>query len=616
MTSRKAWILALTLVIVCLGVLMLIAPIAFPSLLRSVQWALAEADIGLDQINVGDRFVEVKFTKPFASRPLVSATPQTPIGSMSFAVVKTDSEGFRLELSEPAPTPLWFSWSAAWSLYTDLDYMAERGLPSRLTAETRDGQAFLLQVEAYRADRPAELLIPTDQLQDLGASDDEIARSALVAARKSFNEFFTCSWLDKLRRRVHARAYLCPAWGPGVERDRWGRLESGLWSVTRGPRGLEVALKNEGSPPVQLEDAVKPWAELVRVSKALDLFPHNNQVLDFLDAVTADGLLEAEPKLTVIHFDAHSDLWAYPAPSEYALSEDISNFLDTAILKGVAGEVYWVLPDWTREEPYAKDYWFDNELPDTPEPYVQGPRDLQIFVDREAGALYFGSPPQGRENLPVVHYHKVLLSELPDFAGRDNVYLEIDGDYFSNTGFDTEPQGHINPSRGEMLSTIAKVADTLKQHGVKPRLTSWCLSPDYTAPEDELDQDFFFLSVLDRLQAKDYLMGYAHSEPTGRLPRARNVKRQSVLDQYLLELRYQDYVQSNGNRRIDLKNNPAELGLAQRLAMQRLNLDEAQSLALLHRLDRFDGIADGSIDLGDVEYFSAVGNVEGLTEGR
>ena len=75
--------------------------------------------------------------------------------------------------------------------------MEDRGLPGTLTAETANGRSFVPHIEAYQDDRPAALLIPADQLKDLGADDEDIASATLEAARRSFNEAFNCGWLDK-----------------------------------------------------------------------------------------------------------------------------------------------------------------------------------------------------------------------------------------------------------------------------------------------------------------------------------------------------------------------------------------------------------------------------------
>ncbi|MBF8291511.1 MAG: hypothetical protein HW392_338 [Steroidobacteraceae bacterium] len=599
----------------CLAVLTVIyAPLAIQIANRGLHWGLAESQTDIAQINIGDRIAEVEFSEPFPSPPIVTATARTMLGSLSFAVVRTDAKGFRLELSEPAPHAIEFAWNAMWNIWAEVDDIEDRGLPGRLTAKTADGKSFEPHVEAYQDDRPAVLLVPADQLKDLRGSDEEIASAALEAARRSFADSFSCSWLDRLRQHMRARVTECPAWGDAAERANWRRVDLTLWSIARIPRGLEIVLKDGVKSPVQWEDTVKQWAELMRGSEANDLFPHNNQVLDFLDALIADRKLAAGDKLTIIHFDTHSDLWIYPDPFAYALNQDISDFLNTVVLKAVVAEIYWVLPDWTREERYVKTFWSD-KLPDEAQPYAEGPRTLPIFVDRNADALYFGSPPQAAPDLPAVRYHKVLLRELPDFTGRDNIYLEIDGDYFSNTGFDTNLQGRLNPDRGQMLAAFATAATTLVRLGVKPRFTSWSLSPDYTAPEDELDQELFFLSVLDRLPAKDYLSAYAHSEPSRGSTRTHNVRRQSTLEYYLLELEYQDIVESNGDRQVDLGSKGNELGLAERLAARRLGLSADQIPILLRRLDRFDGISDGWIKLRDLEYFSAVTDVNQLLPG-
>lgn len=600
------------LAIACLGVLTVIyAPLAIQTASRGLNWSLAESQTDFAYIKIGDRIADVEFSESFPSPPIVTATAQTMLDSLSFAVVRTDAKGFRLELSEPAPREIEFAWNAMWDIWAEVDDMEDRGLPGTLTAETADGKTFVPHIEAYQDDRPTALLISADQLKNLRGSDEDIASAALEAARRSFNESFSCGWLDKLRRHLHARALECPAWGQASEHDNWSRVDMNLWSIARVPRGLEITIKNGVKSPVRWEDTVKQWAELMRGSEANDLFPHNNQVLDFLDTLIADRKLAAGDKLTIIHFDTHSDLWVYPDPSAYALNQDISDFLNTVVLKGVVEEIYWVLPDWTREERYAKTFW-SVKMPHEAGPYAEGPRTLRIFADSNADALYFGSPPQAAPDLPMARYHKVLLRELPDFTSRDNIYLEIDGDYFSNTGFDTNLQGRMNPDRGQMVAAFATAAATLARLGVKPRFTSWSLSPNYTAPEDELDQEFFFLSVLDRLQAKDYLSGYAHSEADGNFPRAHNVRRQSALEHFDLELEYQDFVDSNGDRQIDLAGEGNELGLARQLAARRLGLEADQIPILLRKLDRFDGTTDGRIKLRDLEYFSAVSDVNQL----
>jgi hypothetical protein len=79
-----------------------------------------------------------------------------------------------------------------------------------------------------------------------------------------------------------------------------------------------------------------------------------------------------------------------------------------------------------------------------------------------------------------------------------------------------------------------------------------------------------------------------------------------------LALSYQDYVQSNGDRTIDLHGDGHESGLAMQLATRKLGIETGQALLLLRGMDRFDGIADGRIKLSDLEYFSAVDDLNQL----
>lgn len=605
LASRLAVPLVLLAVAGALAVIF--GPIVLKSASRVLLWATTEADGGYVTVEIGDRYVEVEFFAPFPSPPIVMVTPQQSIASLAFAPMRVNTRGFRLEVSEPAAVPLLFNWTAAWNLTAEIDDWAERGLPDRIDA-VFDGETFEVHIESYRNDRPGSLLVPLDTLAELDAADEDLAGATLEAARVWFNGSFTCSWLDRVRYRVYARAPKCPAWGAGPEWQRWASVDVDEWTFARTARGLEVAPSAAADTGAgSAEAATARWADLVRDAAAVDLFPHNNQVLDFVDATTTAGILAPDARLTIIHFDAHSDLHAYPDPAARPLREDISDFMNRLLADGRLAEVYWVLPQWTTEPNYRHAYWED-PLPVEDSSYVEGPRSLEVFVDVD-GLLYFGERPNGTEIVTTALFHKVLLDELPDFTGRQHVYLEIDGDYFSNTGYDTQAQGRVNPSRGEMLADIAKAGEVLAARGVRPHIVSWCLSPSYTSAEDELEQERFFMSVLRRASAADYLLAYAHAQHYGALPQAMTRRRDSPLGQLLFDLRVLDLQRPNGDRRIDLRRE-----LDDSLAALRLHLTEEQNRRLLRRLDRFDGRRDGVIDLVDAEYYAAVADLDALLD--
>jgi hypothetical protein len=587
----------------------LFGPIAALGAKHLLVWATSDADVGSAVIEPGDRYAEAEFATRFSSAPVVTLTPENLVGSISFAAVRVDRNGFRLELAEPAPTKVSFSWTALWNVGFDLEDAADSGLPELFTADL-GGTAFEVRVEAYRNDQPAALWVSNASMADLSAGDDAIAAAALAGARRMFDATFTCSWLDELRSRLYARVAPCPAWGPRSARPMRQWSDHGGWSTRRTDRGLEVALRDEpAAEPLARETVVAAWSELLRGSVAVDLSRHNNQVLDFVDALTAERVLDSTAKLTIIHFDTHSDLHAYPDPTVNTDREDISDFMNRLAADGRLAEVYWVLPEWTRDPEYRARYW-EAGLPNESSAYVAGPKVLEIFADRAQRLLYFGSAPAVGPNIASVRFHKALLSELPDFTGRSDVYLEIDGDYFSNTGFDTDLQGHTNPTRDEMLANFATVAEALKARGVRPMIASWCLSPSYTALEDELDQERFFFEVLRAMPANDYLLGYRHLEADGAPPRARTVRRATSVGQLLLELREHDLRRPDADRRIELAG--AELEDALQLTARLLDLDASRGRLLLQRLDRFDGRLDGVVDLVDAEYYAAIGDVDGL----
>ncbi len=605
--SRSAKILLIAFAAVTVALAIIFGPIAASAAQHLLVWATSDADVGSAVIEPGDRYAEIEFATTFSSAPVVTLTPENIVGATSFAPVRVDRNGFRLELAEPAPTTVSFSWTALWNVGFDLEDAADSGLPELFTAAV-SGTAFEVRVEAYRDDQPATLLVSNASLAELAADDDAIAAASLAAARRMFAATFTCSWLDELRWRLYARVAPCPAWGPRSARPARQWIDRGEWSTRRTERGLQVALDDEpAAQPLARETVVATWSELLRGSVAVDLARHNNQVLDFVDALTAERVLDSTAQLTIIHFDTHSDLHAYPDPAVNTDREDISDFMNRLATDGRIADVYWVLPEWTRDPEYRARYW-ETGLPNEPAAYVEGPKVLEIFADLAQRLLYFGTAPAGASNIATVRFHKVLLDELPDFTGRSDVYLEIDGDYFSNTGFDTNLQGHSNPTRDEMLANFATVADTLNARGVRPLIASWCLSPSYTALEDELDQERFFLETLRAIPTNDYLLGYRHLDADGAPPRARTVRRGTPVGEFLLELREHELGRPDADRRIELAGE--ELEDALQLTARRLGLDASRSRLLLRRLDRFDGRLDGVVDLVDVEYYAAIDDVD------
>jgi hypothetical protein len=606
---RRRWLslIAVALALIALGVVF--GPIGAAGAQRLLIWAMTDSDGGDVSIEPGDRYAEVRFGVPFSSPPAVTLVPGIVLGTTSFAVPRVEGNGFRVELSEPAASTTWFSWAAVWNVAARLDYDQERGLPARLPA-TVDARAFEVRLESYRDDRPTAMLVPATTLAELAADDETVAAAAITAAQRWYNDSFTCSWLDKLRFRLNARVLPCPALGPGRSRPAWRSDASDGWTAKRSVRGLEIAAAGIASPDPQVErDTKQAWADLLRGATAVDLIRHNNQVLDFVDALTVDGKLGASARLTVIHFDTHSDMHVYPDPTVNTDREDISDFINRLLTDGRVAEVYWVLPDWTEGPAYRDTFW-QAPLPAKADSYAEGPRDLEVFVDRANRLLYFGTRPGDAAELERVVVHKVLLRDLPDFRTRRDVYLEIDGDYFSNTGFDTPRRGRVNPTRAELFGNFSSVAKTLAARGVRPLIASWCLSPNYTAPEDEIDEERFFLGVLDAMPADDYLLGYRHLEESGLSARAGTRRRDTPLGKYLLALAAADLARPDGDRRIELTGD--ELDGALRLAAERLGLDAARGRVLLRRLDRFDGRLDGVIDLADAEYYSAIDDPERL----
>jgi hypothetical protein len=186
----------------------------------------------------------------------------------------------------------------------------------------------------------------------------------------------------------------------------------------------------------------------------------------------------ADPKV-VIHFDSHSDLntvfKAGNAPT-------IANYLNQAVLDGTVSEIYWVLPEYARAgTPQSDSFW---PAPDSFN-FGGGPflgtdqRDYTMFVYEE-GTSFVRLP---KTPLAEVKVHKVYADELPDFSAEErSLYLDVDADYFSNTGYGSV--AGYNPTEEELAFGLAGFDRALATKHIRPQVFTLSASPFYTACED------------------------------------------------------------------------------------------------------------------------------------
>lgn len=225
---------------------------------------------------------------------------------------------------------------------------------------------------------------------------------------------------------------------------------------------------------------------------AWDVFPHHNQSLDVWTKAMKEGKMRKGGIL--IHVDTHSDLVVGQR------GEAIANFINKALLDGTFSEVYWVLPDWTKQRPST--YW-DNKKEKGDEDRLLGKREYVLYLDLRKGEISFSKPTDFDPNstdFRTVKIHKVTVDELPQFTGRENVSLDIDFDYFSNSGFDTAgdtpSNNRHNAGNDELLHDLHYFIEKIDERGIRPQIITLARSPNYTPSEDIPVIETFFRNMV------------------------------------------------------------------------------------------------------------------------
>ena len=546
-------------------------------------------DFGSAELPPGDRRVRVPFEVRFRDPPTVTTSAEGP-EPIAASVRQVSPRMFELAVDRPGPRALGFSWIAssaapACSEVPMMDF-GLHAIPIDLA-----GERAIARVTGWRAGRPTEIALETTgELSDAGAvTASVLARVADVLAGR--NGPYASRTLNRLLRSVVDPFPHCPV-------DPW-RLDPDAWQLRREPGRIVLSLAEPAADAPALDAVVERIAALIRGADAFDMFPHNNQVIDFLDDVAGEIAVD---DLTVVHFDSHSDFFVYADPADYVSSEHLGEFLNTLIARGNVREVYWVMPDWTREPEAAEIFWDEKlsaDMDDGPDAYVNGPRVLELWVDLAKREIRFEAPAAPASSLRRVRFHKLTLDELPAFAGDERIYLEIDADYFSNTGHDTTLNTGENPSEPELRALLLRAFTRLAERGVHPRLVSVAMSPSYTADEDRRALSLAFEQAAAAAGLKDRLVGYRHVYSDGIGESSRNVRRQGRLYELLYALGAVDHRQSAPDDRTPIRPaaddaaGQAELA-AVRAEAARLGIADLDRLLL--QLDRLDGANDRFIE--------------------
>lgn len=261
--------------------------------------------------------------------------------------------------------------------------------------------------------------------------------------------------------------------------------------------------------------------EITSKTKLIDYNTDHNQALDVIEHARQKDI--KIPQI-MVNFDTHSDIIInFPTVSNG--KSNIENWINEYIAKNPeVDEIYWVMPDkearnfriqLSLSEPRLEGIEngaplagniIDERFPRTQfifKPLYKEPFIQEFLIDPQTGKMneYIEDLEITKTFFdPTISYKKVKIitcteKTLPDFTGKE-VFLSIDADYISNSGFDTDEDWTNNLTEKEMLAELFKIFTTIKNKNIRPEIISLSLSPQYLPQEDHRFMTKFFNYVI------------------------------------------------------------------------------------------------------------------------
>lgn len=246
---------------------------------------------------------------------------------------------------------------------------------------------------------------------------------------------------------------------------------------------------------------------------------HNGD-LDIINDAHSKNLIPKEP-MTLLHFDTHSDMFRNGPDDELACNnQSIADYINNMISDGEVDDVYWVIPDEVATK--GVNPFSDNYSPDKLNSVMLGDskdrKNVTLYMDKTDNKLaildkepddYKSNPNKYRK----FNFHRITIDELPDsLAKNKNIMIDVDKDYFYNSGYDTYEDAAVNYGN-RLPGKLDSFAAILDAKGIKPILTTLSQSPEYCSdPEQAKIIDGFFSNVINKSKADDTLSHYTHTK--------------------------------------------------------------------------------------------------------
>ena len=280
-------------------------------------------------------------------------------------------------------------------------------------------------------------------------------------------------------------------------------------------------------------------------TKLIDANYDHNQALDFSDYIKSQNL--KLPKI-IINFDTHSDLYINK-PITIPKEEGIASWINAYLAKyPEVDELYWVMPTEEALEPELQklfaqhnihnladgiEFYGNSLYLELPEDYFEKnplsriPYAQEFYIDKRNGMLneYLENNKYSQKIIEqYLHLAKKVKittctkETLPDFKNQ-KVFLSIDADYLSNSGFDTLEDFTLQKNKKEIKDDLYGIFELITEKGIIPEYISMSLSPQYLPQKHHKYVYKNFKNIIKYAKKKDpisiYNRGYDIS-PTNR----------------------------------------------------------------------------------------------------
>nr|QGT49656.1 hypothetical protein Melaina855_0430 [uncultured Candidatus Melainabacteria bacterium] len=295
-----------------------------------------------------------------------------------------------------------------------------------------------------------------------------------------------------------------------------------------------IFLNLKSSKNLPFETLIK---EVTKNTQLIDLNTDHNQVLDVSQYAKKNKIKIPE---VLVNFDTHSDIYLnYPVIKEG--SAGVENWINEFIAKNPSvKEVYWVMPIEEARDLNLQTLFAENDLHLIPRGkatplygnsmnqnirwlhFVFNPLFKELFtqeflIDTNTGLL--NEIPQDEKLKKFLfnqnnQYKQIKIitcteKTLPDLKDK-KVFLSIDADYSSNSGFDTVEKFKFIKNQKEIEQVFYSIFKTAKEKNLQPEIITLSLSPQYLPEKHHEFIAKIFYYILQISGKNDLIYTYLH----------------------------------------------------------------------------------------------------------